>query len=326
MPGLKRRLHWLAHAVGLLDLALKARRSPPTILMYHGVSAESEFRGLRNAAQLHLPREDFIAQMRLLKKHRKVIAISEMVDGLRHGDDLSNTVALTFDDGYDNNLRVAAPILADHAMPASVFLATDHIGTHRWIWTDRIERAFDQTSVVEVRLDDDLVLPLAAPHARRLALHAAKRRLKQLSVAERDAALYRLCRQLGVADTQPYGDYRFLDWSQARQLADAGFEVGAHTVHHATLSRLPAEEAEREILQSRDAVAAGVGRCCPVFCYPNGKPEDLTPAVIDTCRRHFTGALATTRGPARPEELYQLARVAAWGGSAELAWALLRPH
>jgi peptidoglycan/xylan/chitin deacetylase (PgdA/CDA1 family) len=326
MPGLKRRLHRLAHDAGLLDLALKARRSPPAILMYHGVSAESEFQGLRNAAQLHLPREDFIAQVRVLKKHRKVIAISDMVEGLRQGDDLSNTVALTFDDGYDNNLRVAAPILADHGMPASVYLATDHIGTEHWIWTDRIERAFDHTSCTQLALDDGAVLSLASEEARRLALHATKRRLKQLSVADRDAALDRLCNQLGVADARPYDDYRFLDWAQARQLVDAGFEVGAHTVHHAILSRLPAEEAEREILQSRDAVVAGVGRCCPVFCYPNGKPEDVTPAVIDTCRRHFAGALATTRGPARPEDLYQLARIAAWGGSAELAWSLLRPH
>lgn len=324
MPGLKQRLHRLASDVGLLDLALKARRSPPAILMYHGVSAESHFKGLRNAAQLHLPREDFIAQVHVLKKHRKVIAISEMVDGLRHDEDLSNTVALTFDDGYDNNLRVAAPILADHGMPASVYLATDHIGTQRWIWTDRIERAFDQTSCTQLTLDDGAVLSLASLDERRQALHATKRQLKLLSVADRDLALDRLCEQLGVTDTEPYDDYRFLDWTQARQLADAGFEVGAHTVHHAILSRLPDDEAAREILHSRDAVAANVGACCPVFCYPNGKPEDITPAVIDTCRAHFTGALATTRGPARREDLYQLARIAAWGGAAELAWTLLR--
>lgn len=38
------------------------------------------------------------------------------------------TVVLTFDDGFENFLTTAAPILAEHAFTATVYLVTDHCG------------------------------------------------------------------------------------------------------------------------------------------------------------------------------------------------------
>ena len=44
----------------------------------------------------------------------------------------SNGVAITFDDGYESNLRVALPIFAEMAMTATVFVVTDWVGTSRY--------------------------------------------------------------------------------------------------------------------------------------------------------------------------------------------------
>jgi peptidoglycan/xylan/chitin deacetylase (PgdA/CDA1 family) len=323
MGGLRSGLKGFASSIGLLDAALATRASHPVILMYHGVSAQNRFDGLRNASELHLPREVFIEQLRLLRRHRRVISVVEMAAGLRDGADLRNTVALTFDDGYANNFFEAAPILADAHAPASFFLATAYIGTNRWIWTDRVERALDITRATSVDWQG-VRLPLQSLELRRDALRAIKSHMKKLSVNDRDCELQLLVERLGVPEEAPTDDYRFMDWSQARQLADAGFEVGAHTVNHAILSRLPEQEAKAEILASRDAVLAGTGRCCSVFCYPNGKPEDYTPEVADICRQNFMAALATRRGAAKRDELFQLARLSAWGGREALAWTLLK--
>jgi peptidoglycan/xylan/chitin deacetylase (PgdA/CDA1 family) len=323
MRKLRSALRGLAARSGLLGAALAVRSAHPIILMYHGVSADERFDGLRNASELHLPRRTFIEQIRLLRRHRRVIGVAEMAAGLRDGEDLRNTVALTFDDGYENNVLQAAPILADAGMPASFFLATAYIGTNRWIWTDRIEHAFDRTSQSSLEWRGTR-LPLETLAQRREALRAVKSDMKRLAVGARDSELAALGDALGAPTELPAGDYRFMDWSQARRLADAGFEVGAHTVNHAILSRLSEQDARTEVLASRDAVIAGTGRCCPVFCYPNGKPEDYSPAVADICRQHFIAALATRRGAARPDELFELSRLSAWGGREALAWTLLR--
>lgn len=310
---------------GLLSAGLRARRGKPTILMYHGVSAESRFPGLRNASDLHLPRDLFAQHVRLLRKHRRVIGMTEMATGLRDGDDLSNTVALTFDDGYENNVLQAAPILADQNMPAAFFLATAYIGTERWIWTDQLECAFDATQVPKLQWHGQ-EMTLATREQRLTALRSVKAELKRMHIDKRDIELHEISAMLGLSPEPPSADYRFMNWQQARQLVDAGFEVGAHTVNHAILSRLPEAQAESEILQSRDAVIAGTGRCCPVFCYPNGKPEDYSEAVIDICQRHFIAALGTGRGAAHPGELFRLARLSTFGDADSLAWLLLREH
>ena len=196
MRALSSGFRRFAAASGMLDAALAWRSAPPVILMFHGVSGSDSFDGLRNAAQLHLPRETFIAQLRLLKRHRRVIGLTEMVQSLQSGDDLTGTVALTFDDGYENNVLHAAPALADFGMPASFFLATAHIGTGRWIWTDRIEHAFDRTSRGELDWDGQR-WSLADLEARRTALRAIKSRLKTFTVDQRDRSLDQIVDALG---------------------------------------------------------------------------------------------------------------------------------
>jgi peptidoglycan/xylan/chitin deacetylase (PgdA/CDA1 family) len=65
-----------------------------------------------------------------------------------------------------------------------------------------------------------------------------------------------------------------LDWSQVREMADAGIEFGAHTLTHRSLPGLPAEELEREITGSRELIAERTARPVDTFCYPRGHFDD----------------------------------------------------
>ena len=96
---------------------------------------------------------------------------------------------------------------------------------------------------------------------------------------------------------------------EARELLAAGFEVGAHTVNHAILSRVPKDEAEREILGSRDRITSELGSCSPTFCYPNGKRTDYTQDVMAICEQHFHTALSAESGVARIKDRFELRRV-----------------
>lgn len=325
MAGLRSVIKQAAEHTGMLSLALRTRRSAPLILMYHGVSGEETFPGLRNSSRLHLRRSVFVEHVRVMKRYRRVVGVTEMARGLRDGEDMRNTVALTFDDGYLNNLEHAAAVLSDFNIPGSFFLTTAYIGTNRWMWTDLVEYALDQTKAKQIAwAQEPAGLPLESLEQKRAALKRIKAALKLLSVTERDIEVAKLLAALKVDPQLPVHDYRFMDWQQARSLVDAGFEVGAHTVNHAILSRLPPEQANAEIIDSRDALIKGTGQCCPIFCYPNGKKADYTPAVMDTCRRHFEGAIATNRGPAKADELFELGRLGMDGSASELAWALLQ--
>jgi peptidoglycan/xylan/chitin deacetylase (PgdA/CDA1 family) len=322
LSQLKRIAKRALRASGLERLALRWRRGNPLILMYHGVTRAAP-RGLRNCEGKHVGLERFVEQLRFVKEHRRVLPLEDLVSGVLAGRDLRNTVAITFDDGYENNVTQAAPALADLGVPATFFLATGYVDSDRWMWVDRLEFALHGTErpaltldgLGEVRLDD-----------KREALAALKRFAKQ----KPDEVVARLVAevdgQCGTPTDPPDDDYRFMTWAQARALRAGGFEVGAHTVNHPILSRVDVAQGEREMLESRDAIRREVGVCSEVFCYPNGKASDYTPEIMERAARHFQAALATNRGPARANERYELRRmgVAHATTTEDLAAVLLR--
>lgn len=69
----------------------------------------------------------------------------------------------------------------------------------------------------------------------------------------------------------PHADeLRPLDWDGVRALADAGWEIGSHTRSHPHLTELGDEVLGRELVESRAAVEAELGRPCPTIAYPYG--------------------------------------------------------
>ncbi len=74
--------------------------------------------------------EVFRRQMQFLSENGyKVITLNELIDSLcEHHTPLLKTVALTFDDGFQNFLTEAFPVLEKYGFRATVFLVTDYCG------------------------------------------------------------------------------------------------------------------------------------------------------------------------------------------------------
>ncbi|MGA7704341.1 MAG: polysaccharide deacetylase family protein [Solirubrobacteraceae bacterium] len=70
-------------------------------------------------------------------------------------------------------------------------------------------------------------------------------------------------------------DNRMLDEDELREVAGAGWEVGAHTMTHADLSRLDYESCRREIEQSKDRLEQIVGGPIETFAYPFGLRSEV---------------------------------------------------
>lgn len=66
-----------------------------------------------------------------LARYFNVIPLRDLVSRLEREESISGCVVITFDDGYKDNLDVAAPILARHGLPACFFVTTDYIGTSK---------------------------------------------------------------------------------------------------------------------------------------------------------------------------------------------------
>lgn len=295
---------------GFARTLLKATRGAPAILMYHGVSDQTRD-GLTDCDGKHVDVALFRRQLEVLAESRKVVPLATLVNALRTGTGDGRMVAITFDDGFLNNVSCAAPALAEFGFTATIFLATGFIGATRWMWTDRLESALHRTARVEFRPEPrGETVSLANLLARRHVLHQLKSGLKKLSWLAAEESVVQVERELEVDAIPPWGLYRFMGWDDARHLRKAGFEIGAHTVNHAILSKVLQTEAELEILNSRDHIVREVGQCSTIFCYPNGKNSDYTIEVKEFCSRHFAATLSAIKGSARCAELFDLRRLA----------------
>lgn len=84
-----------------------------------------------------------------------------------------------------------------------------------------------------------------------------------------------------------------LDWERIREMADGGFDFGAHTMEHADLSTLPAEQARKEIVNSKLIIQERLGRPVHFFAYPYGSvTSEIRNIVID----EFSGACSVKLG------------------------------
>lgn len=301
---------------GLGPRLLRANAGAPVVLLYHGVTTAS--RGLAARDGKHVLAGRFRAQLEMLRRRRRVVALAELLEALRGGADTRGMLAITFDDGYLDNFTCAAPILAEYRLPATFFIATGFIGTERWMWNDRLEAALDAAPAGEfVIASTGERLRVGAVGERWALLRRIKSELKRLHWRDADARAREIEHVVGIRAGEPTGIYRFMSWDQVRELAQGGFEIGAHTVNHALLSRVPLHEAEREIIDSRDRIVSEVGHCSPTFCYPNGKRSDYTDETVEFCRRYFSAALSAEAGAGRRAELFELRRLGVDDASSE---------
>ncbi len=99
-----------------------------------------------------------------------------------------------------------------------------------------------------------------------------------------------------------------LSLREADELVNAGWEIGAHTLHHADLPTLPAEAQTREIREGRDQLRQALGREIVTFAYPHGRYTDETERIVRASG--FRCAVAVAKGNRhRLRERFRLRRV-----------------
>ena len=112
----------------------------------------------------------------------------------------------------------------------------------------------------------------------------------------RDIRIAELLRSRGLAGTfyipmSGYLNNKTLVASDLRALSSEGFEIGAHSVSHKSLTLLRDDQLEREVRTCKQILEQSVGEEVSMFCYPNGR---YNPRVIQEVRcAGYKGARTT---------------------------------
>jgi peptidoglycan/xylan/chitin deacetylase (PgdA/CDA1 family) len=275
---------------------LFGRMGGPTILMYHRIATPEV-----DPWGLSVSPERFAAQVQALRAHRTMLSMDAFVARLRSRDLPHDAVALTFDDGYSDNLRHAKPILEAAGVPATVFLTTGRIGTGKEFWWDELARmvlarAEPLSGNLMVDANDlqidlppiDLAMqprvswrawdrPMTAREAIYQRLWEA---LQRCTPDRREAAMAQLRCLFGA--TYPNPEDLPMCAADIRRLVSNRISVGAHGCTHQLLTSLPPAARIQEIQRSRVEAEALSDLPVTGFTYPHG---DRDAETIDMVRQ-----------------------------------------
>ena len=281
----------------------------PVVLMYHRIAERDP-----DPWGLSVSPRHFAEQMEVLVAQRHPMALTEFISGGKVSALPADAVAVTFDDGYADNLLEAKPILERYRIPATVFVtsaAVDHPGE---LWWDELERVL----LAPEQLPPELSLTINGrkislpsvpsmpepPSSRRNAsanrtgnrwlLHQAiHRELLAVPYAEKVRAVADLSSVLGPERGSGSGR-RLLQARELKELASCSLiEIGCHTETHPLLAGLAKDDQQLEISKNKSFLEGLLNRPISSFAYPHGSYD----AQTVTCLRRAGFALACHTRP-----------------------------
>jgi peptidoglycan/xylan/chitin deacetylase (PgdA/CDA1 family) len=261
-----------------------------SIYLLHGVVDKNSYK-VRNYTRKHLEKDYFYSILKELKRSGHPISMDEVVDCHLSGKPYpANAFAITFDDGFENNYSVAAPILKDLGIPATFYITTGFIQNNAMSWIDRIEHCLEHTQNVLLRLPwSDVKHTIKNPEDAIHILNIIRNTVKNnpdIDINTLVSNIYDQCGLEGVCQSSDPLDKK-MTWDQIRLLNDdESFTIGGHTHSHAILSFLNAKELRNEISQSLGLLKEKSCVFTKHYSYPEGLAYCYSDSVIEELQNH----------------------------------------
>jgi peptidoglycan/xylan/chitin deacetylase (PgdA/CDA1 family) len=211
--------------------------------------------------------------------HIDLVSLDEMRRRIFESDFRRRFVCITIDDGYRDTLQWAYPILKRHAVPFTLYIPTsfpDRLGELWWLAIEAVvarssritllvgdrEQSIDCVSVADKRHAFDQLYDWA----RRFGSEDALRRAVRDLTARHAVDIMSFCEELCMG------------WDELATLAaDPLVTIGAHTVNHVMLAKVPEKAARSEVEMSRTVIEAALGVRPEHLSYPVGDRTSAGP-------------------------------------------------
>ena len=265
------------------------------VLLYHRIAEDHN-----DPFLLSVSPQRFEEHMAIVKRYAEPVTLAGVLQRKRHP-----RVAVTFDDGYADNVQPGGAILQAASVPATVFVTSGSIGSDKPLWPLRLEELFRLGEARADRLDLEIGGTAFSIHTPRgtnsaealMAAHDLLTPRHPMVIAE---AMSQLEDHFG-GDVATVGR-RMLSGQEVQAMANSDiFTIGAHTRSHAWLSALGRVELEDEIAGSRRDLEGLTGRPVTEFAYPFGTRISFDRAAANAVRRAgFSLACTTFDDPHAP--------------------------
>ncbi len=285
-----------------------ACRGTSAILTYHRVLPAREIRrGNHLNTSILVSQELFERQIRYLVRQHQLVAMDDLPQSLQK--ETGFRVAITFDDGYKDNLAYALPVLKQYQAPATVYVTTRFPeGDSRMWW-------YELADICQSRRRLDFIWK-NQPYRWGIDTLEKKRRcydiVQSLILSLPDSERPQIMALIRKNDPIKRYPENCLTWKEIRSLSlNPLITIGAHTLSHARLRELSEADARKEIRGSKELLEQKLGCKVAHFSYPYGSLNNFGNREVDIVAQagFATAVTGQCEHVGASPDLYRLPRI-----------------
>ena len=255
-----------------------------SVFLFHGVIKKNKFT-IRNYTNKHILENVFYSFLKKLKKKGNPLSLEEIIFNKKNNLKIpKNSFTITFDDGFENNYSIAAPILTDLNLPATFYFSSDFIQNNNLSWIDKVEICieFSKNKFIHDPIDKKLI-----------NLRDVKNKisfLKKLRFnVKRNLKINTESISLDIINQTNVKISKFLDneldkkisWQKVKSLSSNKlFTIGGHSHKHLSLTSLSMLELKKQVDRSFKLFKKNAKIDLKHYSYPEGQKIDYNTKII----------------------------------------------
>lgn len=260
------------------------------VYLLHGV-IKSCNETTRNYNRKHILENDFYGLMKSLKQYGHPLTMTECVECLKNKNAFpKKSFVITFDDGFENNYSVAAPILENLKIPSIIYITTKFLDNNLMSWVDQIDYAIDATVKKSIKLSffkneiSILTYLEKITFLKNIRIFAKETKEFFENKEKYIKEIFAACDVHYTVSNNSEIDLK-MNWNQLRSLSSSPFfEIGGHTHTHPIMSFLSEDECEKEVDVCLDRLQTETNTKTQHFSYPEGLANCYNDKIISYLR------------------------------------------
>jgi peptidoglycan/xylan/chitin deacetylase (PgdA/CDA1 family) len=216
----------------------------------------------------------FEKTIRYLVSQFNVVLLEEFLEDPGSQQGKKQTATISFDDGYRDNLEIAAPILTRYKCPASFYVVSGCINGQLPTWTYITDLFFQQEKNTRLSLEHDFV-PASFRQLEWNTAEEGRQWGKKIKPWMKSLPNFQRLWVMEQLAEQNHGTLvprnMMMTWEEVKQLKQAGFYIGSHSHTHPMLANLASDsEIKEELSVSAEQIATHLGHQPVTISYPIG--------------------------------------------------------
>lgn len=215
-------------------------------------------------------------------------------------DDPGNTpfFALTFDDGYADNLHAALPVCERHGVPMTTYVTSGFVQRKYLAWWHLLEQLIADNKAIRVRVPghaEHTTFGCGDPSAKQATFDTLAPRLTLASKQKRIDFVEDVCEHYGP-ELQAHTENLFFTETELREFSRSPYaHVGVHGESHCAFASLAADELEAELERSITYLHHVTDEIPRHLAYPYGSAEAVSSRDLELVRAQGFATAVTNR-------------------------------